>query len=754
MKYLYIQTNKDWNAENKFKYGYTEDPKHRLSSDQHSHKSSYLALYECIETDKYIFHYSEYDRIISSLREMDDNEIKQDLIEKGIICKSISNKFIEIKDYLIYEDGGGTEFIQSNEGIELLDDIFINVFKYIGINTKKLSKDEIDNINDFNDKIYKDKDKNNIILTKKDNKITLRDYQIDIIQNGFEIIKKYYKFYLELATGAGKSTIIYYILNSILLNKIDIFYTIIIFTPRINISEQNISDKYIKIFNNKNKFNIYNNKKIRNIKTFNNNSYNIISCCIQSFQFIYDKIITKFDIKNIIIWFDEAHYSIESWVKSSNDYKKFYLNDNERIVYRLFTSASPNKEVVKNNSDIFGELYSPISVRNLIKDKWLTPIIPLIMDFDEIIIDDNEDNDDDDEDDNDEDNINKYYYYTNTILNTFQIRNKRIGLNFHNSCRNARFAFTSHYKKFINSKTNIKPYLLISNEIENKKASDLLDINYKYLLNFQSFHIEDNNAIAYIVNMYNMGYDNHKIDFLSFGDPKLSNKDIIQSIGRGIRPDGLGVNGRNLSKTNDIIIPIYNNSEETDKYIKFTKIKEILQYLIYDIGLDIKDIKIYNKSSINKRIISSDDSSYYEDELEESKIIANIIKWDIEPTSEKWTIKRIISHLINNKINNYNSYLVYISLDENKELNLPLDLFKTYPNFNFNDTYKLSPYYSRNECIEAIKNYKNDFIDDDEIDKENNNDIIEFLHNKDAKIPNYALWYFYGGLIKDFILFI
>jgi superfamily II DNA or RNA helicase len=748
MKYLYIQTNKDWNAENKFKYGYTEDPKHRLTSDQHSYKSSYLALYECIQTDKYKFHYSEYDRIISNLRNMDDNEIKQDLLEIGIIDLSISNKFIEIKEYLINEEGGGTEFIKLNEGIELLDDIFINVFKDIGIKTRKLSKDEINSINDFNDKIYKDNHKNDIILTKK-SKIKLRDYQMDIIENGFNMIKKYYKFYLELATGAGKSTIIYYILNSILLINTDIFYTIIIFTPRINISEQNINDKYIKIF--KNKFNIYNNKKIRNIKTFNNNSYNIISCCIQSFQFIYDKIITKFDIKNIIIWFDEAHYTIENWVKSTNDYKKFYLTDNERIIYRLFTSASPNKDIVKNNSDIFGELYSPIPVRNLIKDKWLSPIIPLIMDFDEIIIDDNDN--DVENDNNDEDNINKYYYYTNTILNTFQIKNKRIGLNFHNSCRNARFAFTSHYKKFINSKTNIKPYLLISNEIENKKASDLLNINYKYLLNFQSFHIEDNNAIAYIVNMYNMGYDNPKIDFLSFGDPKISNKDIIQSIGRGIRPDGLGYDGRNLSKTNDIIIPIYNNDEETDKYIKFTKIKEILQYLIYDIGLDIKDIKIYNKSSINKRIISLDDS-YYKDELEESKIIANIIKWDIEPTSEKWTIKRIISHLMNNKINNYDSYLKYISLDENKELNLPFDLFKTYPNFNFNNTYKLSPYYNRDECIEAIKKYKNDFIDDDEIDKENNNDIIEFLHNKDAKIPNYSLWYYYGGQIKDFILFI
>lgn len=741
MKYLYIQTNKDWNPENKFKYGFTENPLNRLRSEQHSYKSSYIALYECIETSNYIYKdiYKEYDKIISRMHNTDDNDINHEAIEYGI---SNLYKLLEIKNYLIYNDGGGTEFIKSIEGIELLNDIFINIFKDIGINTRKLSKDEINDIN--NDKeLQAIKD---ISISKKNNKILLRDYQIEIIKKSIEILIETSKFYLELATGAGKSTIIYYILNNLILKNKDIYYTIIIFTPRINISTQNINDKYIKIL--KKSFNIYNNKTIRKIKTFNNNSYNIISCCIQSFQFIYDKVINKFDIKNIIIWFDEAHYTIEKWVLSSNNYKKFYLNDIERIIYRLFTSASPDKDVVIGNSNIFGKLYSPIPVRNLIKDKWLTPIIPLIMDFNEIIIDENEE----DDDNNDEDNINKYYYYTNTILNTFQIKNKRIGLNFHNSCKNARFAFTSHYKKFINSKTNIIPYLLISNENENKKALDLLDVNYKYLLNFEKFHNEDNNAIAYIVNMYNMGYDNPKIDFLSFGDPKLSNKDIIQSIGRGIRPDGLGIDGKNLSKTNDIIIPIYNNEEETDKYIKFTKIKEILQYLIYDIGLDIKDIKIYNNSSPINEDFASYNGSYYEDELEESKIIANIIKWDIQPTTEKWTIKRIITHLMNNKIHNYNLYLEYI--DKNKDLNLPLDLFKIYPNFNFNDTYKSSPYYNRDECIEAIKNYKNDFIDDDEIDKENNNKILEFLHNKDAKIPNLILWYYYGGLIKDFILFI
>jgi superfamily II DNA or RNA helicase len=753
MKYLYIQENKDWNSENKFKYGYTENPKNRLTSEQHSHKSSYIALYECYETDKYndFYHYQEYDKIISILRHKNDKEITEEEIDNGVDLSS----FKEIKKYLI-NNGGGTEFIYSNEGIELLDYIFINIFKDIGINTRKLSKDEINAINEMDNKKDNDDYIDYDIIKKKNNKIKLRNYQIDIIEYGINslIKNKNNKFYLELATGAGKSTIIYNILNNIILKNKDNYYTIIIFTPRINISTQNINHKYINIF--KNKFNIYDNNKIKRIKTFNNNSYNIISCCIQSYQFIYDNIITKFNINNIIIWFDEAHYTIESWIKLNNHYKQFYLTDNERIIYRLFTSASPNKEIVKNNYDIFGELYSPISVRNLIKDNWLAPIKPHIMELDEM--------NDDDEDENNENENNKKIrkYYTNTILNVFQKFNKNIGLNFHNSCKNAKFAFLSHFNKYINTNTNtnIKPYLLISNENINSNLLEYLDkysndINdYKKLLNFEEFHNENNNAIAYIVNMYNMGYDNPKIDFLSFADPKLSNKDIIQSIGRGIRPDGLGEDGKNELKINDIIIPIYNNTEETDKYIKFTKIKEILQYLIYDIGLDIKDFNIYNKSK-NKLLISSSIIDY-EEELDESKIIANIIKWDIEPKIEKWNISKITIHLMNNKIHNYNDYLEYISLKENKELNLPLDLFKTYSNFNFNNTYKnnSSPYYNRDECIEAIKKYKNDFIDNDDIDKNDNNDIIKFLNEIDKKIPNFLLWYYYGGSIKDYILFI
>jgi len=64
-----------------------------------------------------------------------------------------------------------------------------------------------------------------------------------------------------------------------------------------------------------------------------------------------------------------------------------------------------------------------------------------------------------------------------------------------------------------------------------------------------------------------------------------------------------------------------------------------------------------------------------------------------------------------------------------------------------------SPYYSRDECILALKKYRNDFIYNDEIDKDDNYDIIDFFHKKDKKIPNELLWIYYGGKKSDFLYF-
>jgi hypothetical protein len=60
------------------------------------------------------------------------------------------------------------------------------------------------------------------------------------------------------------------------------------------------------------------------------------------------------------------------------------------------------------------------------------------------------------------------------------------------------------------------------------------------------------------------------------------------------------------------------------------------------------------------------------------------------------------------------------------------------------------PYYNKEECIKAIEKYQREFID---TDIDDDDDKIIFLNNKDNKIPNECLWYFYGGTSKDYLIF-
>lgn len=70
--FLYIQSNNDWNHENKFKYGITQDPYDRLSTDQHSYKTLYYSIYKYTITDKYKLKFKQVDKIISNIGRNND----------------------------------------------------------------------------------------------------------------------------------------------------------------------------------------------------------------------------------------------------------------------------------------------------------------------------------------------------------------------------------------------------------------------------------------------------------------------------------------------------------------------------------------------------------------------------------------------------------------------------------------------------------------------------------------------------------
>ena len=339
---------------------------------------------------------------------------------------------------------------------------------------------------------------------------------------------------------------------------------------------QNISQKYLQIL--KDNYIIFNYSTDNNFDEYLRlSNKKIIICCTQSINNIYEKILL-ISVTNITVWFDEAHWGIENWndTLSDNINSQFWLLDNNYIKYRIFTSASPNKTIILQNENIFGKLYYPIKVKELIDLNWLSKIKPYI--YSEII--------------KNVDNI-------NYIICDFNERNRKFGFSFHNKQKNAFNLFYKHYIQYKSNKTHIKPFLLVSDNFTNEKESKLKEIELEY--NYRDIKTYETTicSIGYVVAKYSMGYDFNKLDFMCLSDPKLSIKDIKQCIGRGIRPDGLGQYGSNKEKILNISLPMYIDDNDENKY---EKIIEVLKYLLYDIEIPFEEIEFKNRSTVNKEV--------------------------------------------------------------------------------------------------------------------------------------------------------
>jgi hypothetical protein len=418
-------------------------------------------------------------------------------IEKlGIIERLLQYEF---REFNIKYDAG-TEFY-NKKIITLIEPYLIT----LGIKYKKLSKQEISDLVRCN-RVRKTIKKINIqlfIYILKSNIINKqyiwneRDYQTTIInfsKNEF-LLKN--KLYIELPTGGGKSYIVYNLLKYL---KSDF---IIILSPRKIVNLQNILQKYLQIL--KDNYIIFNYSSDNNFNNFLlNKNKKIVICCTQSITKIYEKIILN-NITNITIWFDEAHWGIEEWIDNlyNDRISQFWLLNNKHIKNRIFTSASPNKLIINQNENIFGKLYSPIKVRELIDLNWLSRIKPYVYS-------------------ENKENVNNINY----IICDFHEKNRKFGFSFHNQQKNAFNLFYKHYIEYKSNKTHIKPFLLVSNKFTIKKEPKLQEIELEY--NYRDIKTYENTvySIGYVVAKYSMGYDFHKIDFIYLSDPKLSIQDI------------------------------------------------------------------------------------------------------------------------------------------------------------------------------------------------------------------------------------
>jgi len=484
-------------------------------------------------------------------------------IEKvGIIERLLQNEFRELN-------------IKYDAGIEFYNKKIINLIEpyliILAIKYKKLSNQEISDLVRCN-RVRQTMKKINIkslIQVLKSNTTNKkynwheRIYQTTIINFSKNELLLQNKIYIELPTGGGKSYIVYNLFEYL---KSEF---IIIVSPRKIVNSQNISQKYLEIL--KDKYITFNYSTDNNFDEYlRSSNKKIVICCTQSIDKIYEKILLK-SITNVTIWFDEAHWGIEEWIDtlSHNVISQFWLLNNRHIKYRIFTSASPNKPKILQNENIFGKLYSPIKVKELIDLNWLALIKPYVYSENKQNID----------------NI-KY------IINDFNEKNRKYGFSFHNKQQNAFNLFYNHYIQYKNDKTSIKPFLLVSDnftiEKEPKLQEIVLDYNYRDIKTYE-YTIY---SIGYVVAKYSMGYDFNKLDFICLSDPKLSIQDIKQCIGRGIRPDQLGQYGSNKEKILVISLPIYIDENCDNKY---EKIIEVLKYLLYDIEIPFEEIEFKNR---------------------------------------------------------------------------------------------------------------------------------------------------------------
>ena len=740
MDNIYIKYNNDWKHEDKCKYGYVEGEDKNLvnrlsdSTEDHSELSYFTNILSFHKTNEYKLGFKEIDKIISLICPHFD---KITIVENIYGFKLPLLR--ELNEYLVKsKTKQSNEFIY-NDGIPLLLRVLKEEFPLLGLKLiKEYPQEEIEEINN-SIREYKrkelEKKSRQLMKTleeyrnpkpkitkrqiKDEYKWIEREYQRTIIEYGIEQLTELHKFYLELATGGGKSYIIYKILSKI---KPEV---IVIFSPRKNINKQNCSDKYLSILNHEYlvyncsegvDFNIFKEKcRIENKKMI------IVACPQGSNKKVYN-LIHDNNINDIFIWFDEAHHTIEKWVdKLDNKYIKFFLEDNTIITNRIFTSASPDKKHVGKYPQIFGELYSPIKVKALIALKWLCPINCKILEY----------------------NISNFNLLT-WILEGFIENNKSFGFSFHSRDNNAFNIFYNHYILYKKNETEIKPYLLIHdaglNTANKTKLKDIrLDYNFRDVIDFENkkeFPDLNPKNMAYVVKQYDMGYDFEKLDYIVITDPKVSFKDIIQCIGRGTRPDKKGSNGTNLEKELLLMLPTYIKEEDDNDY---KNIIEVLRYLILDLDMDLNDMDII-KPIDSVKTKETGGLDYKGTKKNSSKLLDllyanNILNRVNTKTLNKFCVKY--------SIKTEQDYYKFKA--KNPSLNLKNNLYE-YPGFywkNVVDPNNEEYYSSKLECVNSkeklFSSYEltlNEEAYDEFLEDVEDNGWVE-LNKYDAKIPPY-----------------
>jgi superfamily II DNA or RNA helicase len=587
---------------------------------------------------------------------------------------------------------GGSEFYQN----KIIDEIvpFLSTTK---IKFKVLTVEEINNLI-HQERIRKLKDllktffKNRLSETKENrlrNKLQ-EIYLVEIINE----LNTYKKVFLKAPTGFGKTHIYYKTIQRMKFNRI------LFLTPRILLNQQIVEDKYSSYIKDDNYKIIHfsdldNSSKEETIKKYSKNNIKIImTSCYQSRDRLLDYI-KKYKFLFDLIIFDEAHF-ITSWADAGNISE--FLSNNDICKYRLFGSATPTYEI-EGNSLVYGKVIEKVKVYELLNKELLCNIETIVKQLNEKKA--------------------VYHNLKDLIVESMTKYTKKKGIIYVNDSDNAVNLFN-----LLKTQNIINAYLYISKNVDVENDSDT---------DIKEFEKDEKQCVIVCIDKIGYGYDNDFIDFICLGDPRQSDIDIRQIIGRGLR----WKKDVYPNKLLHLLVPLY--KDEFGNCAKNEHLKKYLDYIIGECGQDI----IF-KSNGNTVIGNGKQNPKESDDYDGEKIQTEILNEYCTTGYNKYS--DFMKFLKSNKI--YDE-LSYNKLKEKQNWIIDLGGLQTkYPKFCFQEIHPNNRIYYSNKKEANNAYYKLEEILIEKIGIEkykryDQKDKIEKINELDNKIPiiNFDLYY-------------
>lgn len=466
---------------------------------------------------------------------------------------------------------------------------------------------------------------------------------------------------------------------------------VLFLTPRRELNKQIVENKYSSYISDDDYDIIHfshlqsTHAKEAKIKSYSNTNTKIImTSCYQSWNKLYELLI-KYKLIFDIIIYDEAHF-ITSWANN------ILLPTNNNICrYSLFGSATPTEDI-ELQPLIYGKIIEKVKIYELINKKILTDIQTIIKQLD--------------------DKKSEYHNLNNLIIDSMIKYKKRKGIIYVNNCSNAENLY-----RLLQKQNKINVYIYISKNIDVDTDTDT---------DIKIFENDNSQCVIICVGMISYGYDNPFIDLIILADPRQSDIDIRQIIGRGLRWNKSLYNNKILH----LLVPLYK-----DEFNNFNKNEHLKKYLNYIIGECGSDLII--KADGSNYIRSNTNNTYLGESYDGENIPIEILNEYCTTGYNKYT--DFIKFLKTNKLYDEVSYN---QLREKQEWMITLGEIQTkYPKFCFRNIHpsNLDFYWLKSEAIEAYTISNNKLMNEmcrDKYRRLNSQNKLNKLNEINKLIPN------------------